>query len=84
MACGVPVVASRVGSVPDVIEDGHTGRLVEPGDPAALAQAIAATLDGGVTTRRLVEEARRRVEGRYSIEHTTEGYQRLFEEVMAA
>jgi glycosyltransferase involved in cell wall biosynthesis len=84
MACGVPVVASRVGSVPDVIEDGHTGRLVEPGDPAALAQAIAATLDGGVTTRRLAEEARRRVESRYSIEHTTEGYQRLFEEVMAA
>lgn len=84
MASGVPVVASRVGSLPELIEDGRTGWLVEPGDPTALAQAIAATLDGGVATRRIVDEARRRVEARYSIEHTTEGYQRLFEEVMAA
>jgi glycosyltransferase involved in cell wall biosynthesis len=84
MACGVPVVASRVGSVPEVVEDGRTGWLVEPGNPVALAQAIAATLDGGVITRRVVDAARRRVEARYSIEHTTEGYQRLFEEVMAA
>jgi len=59
MACGVPVVASRVGSVPEVLEDGRTGWLVEPGDTAALARTIAATLDGGETTRRVVDEARR-------------------------
>jgi glycosyltransferase involved in cell wall biosynthesis len=35
-----PVVATRVGSLPEVVEDGQTGFLVEPGDPAGLAQAV--------------------------------------------
>jgi glycosyltransferase involved in cell wall biosynthesis len=84
MACGVPVVASRVGSVPDVVEDGRTGRLVEPGDEVALARAVAATLDDGVTTASMVDAARERVETRYAIEHTTAGYERLFDEVLSA
>jgi glycosyltransferase involved in cell wall biosynthesis len=84
MACGVPVVASRVGSVPDVVEDGRTGRLIEPGDAVALARAIGATLDDGPGSARMADAARQRVETRYSIERTTEGYERLFDEVMAA
>ncbi|KAA9395246.1 glycosyltransferase family 4 protein [Kocuria coralli] len=39
-AAALPVVASRVGQVPEIIDDGATGVLVEPSDPAALAQAI--------------------------------------------
>jgi glycosyltransferase involved in cell wall biosynthesis len=41
MAHGLAVVASRVGGVPEIVEDGKTGWLVEPGSPAALAEAVA-------------------------------------------
>jgi glycosyltransferase involved in cell wall biosynthesis len=52
LAAGVPVVASRVGQVPEVIRDGVTGLLVEPGDPASLAEAIATLRhDPGLRTR---------------------------------
>lgn len=44
LACGVPVVASRVGGIPDLIRDGSNGWLAEPGDSAALAAALAEVL----------------------------------------
>ena len=43
-AAGLPVVASRVGQVPDIVQDGRTGVLVPPSDPAALARAIDAVV----------------------------------------
>ena len=44
MAVGTPVVATRVGGLAEVVDDGVTGRLVEPGDPAALAEAVREVL----------------------------------------
>lgn len=84
MACGIPVVASRVGSIPEVLVDGETGRLVQPGSAVELARAMAMALDDTRSTRRMTDAARRRVEARYSIERTAERYQRLFDEVMIA
>ena len=46
MAKGRPVVASANGGIVDMVEDGVTGRLVTPEDPAALAEGITSVLDG--------------------------------------
>jgi len=53
MGLGVPVVATAVGGVPDAVRDGVTGLLVPPGDPDALAAAIARVLDDGTLRDRL-------------------------------
>jgi glycosyltransferase involved in cell wall biosynthesis len=52
-ACGVPVVASRVGSIPDLIEDGATGLLCPPSDHAAFAGAVGKLLDDQGLRRRI-------------------------------
>ncbi len=66
MACGTPVVASRVGGIPEVVQDGETGWLVEPGDPAALARALQAALADPARARRMGAAGRRRVEAHFS------------------
>lgn len=65
-ATGVPAVGSRVGGVPETIEDGVTGVLVPPGDPAALASAVGALLDHPERRASLGRAARERVRERFS------------------
>jgi glycogen synthase len=63
MALGTPVVASRVGGLAEVVDDGATGLLVPPDDEAALAAALARVLDRPGLARRLVAAGRRRAAG---------------------
>ncbi|WP_059006050.1 glycosyltransferase [Streptomyces specialis] len=65
MACGVPVVASAVGGQRDTVADPATGRLVPPGDPAALADAVAALLAAPAERAARGAAGRRRVLTRY-------------------
>lgn len=60
-ACGVAVVASRVGSIPDLIEDGVTGRLCPPGDVEAFASAVGALIADPAARTALAHRARERV-----------------------
>jgi glycosyltransferase involved in cell wall biosynthesis len=62
MAVGLPVVASRLSGVPELVRDGETGLLAEPGDAKSLGSALELTLSDRVATGRRVAAARRLVE----------------------
>jgi glycosyltransferase involved in cell wall biosynthesis len=67
MACGCPVVASRVGGNPELVRDGETGLLFEPGDAASLAQALQTLMENDFLRRRLAEDGANFVRERFSI-----------------
>jgi glycosyltransferase involved in cell wall biosynthesis len=70
MACGLPVVASRVGGIVDIVEDGRTGSLLPPRDPASIAEAVAALEDKGRRLQ-LGNAARVRVAENFSMDAMT-------------
>lgn len=67
MATGLPVVATCVGAVPDVVRHGVDGLLVEPHDPPALAAALEALIGSPDLRRRMGAAARERAEQRYDV-----------------
>ena len=81
MATGVPVVATRVGGIPEVAVDG-TAQLVEPGDDAALADAIERLLVDPELARRQAEQARRRVLERFSARAVARATLQLYESLL--
>jgi glycosyltransferase involved in cell wall biosynthesis len=72
MACGLPVVSTRVGGIPEIVAHGETGMLVEPGDPKALAAAILELLRDDGRRRAMGAAGRRRVEQEFSWDRTAE------------
>jgi glycosyltransferase involved in cell wall biosynthesis len=71
MAAGVPVVATRISGIPELIRDGHEGLLVEPRDPAALADALRRVLSDAALAAELAAAARRKVEHSFDVETNT-------------
>jgi glycosyltransferase involved in cell wall biosynthesis len=67
MAAGVPVVATAVGGVPELVSDAETGILVPPRDPAALARALGALAADADLRERMGEAGRRRAEREFSL-----------------
>ena len=83
MAAGTPVVGTRVGGLPTIIEDGNQGRLVEPGDVAALADALAEVLGDPELRERMAERARSRARD-FSWEAVGEQVEAVYHEVGAS
>jgi glycosyltransferase involved in cell wall biosynthesis len=71
MARGVPVVATKVGGVPELVRDGVDGTLVEPEHPEQLAAAMVAMLDAPDLRRRMGEAGRERIRQEFSVEAMT-------------
>jgi glycosyltransferase involved in cell wall biosynthesis len=84
MASEVPVVAARVGAIPEVVEDGATGLIVRPEDPPAFSQAALHLLDRPELRKRMGTAARRRAVALYDVQVCAEQHVRLFEQVRAS
>ncbi|MFQ3650263.1 MAG: glycosyltransferase [Gemmataceae bacterium] len=78
MACGLPIVATRVGGNPEVVTSGETGFLVPPGDPVALAKAIATCWTQSELCAKMSVAARQRVERQFDIRNMVASYERLY------
>ncbi|MFI8834725.1 glycogen synthase [Streptomyces afghaniensis] len=84
MACGTPVVASAVGGIPEVVDDGRTGLLVPAGDgfEAGLAGAMDSVLGDPEAARRMGEAGRERAVGEFGWDAVARRTVRLYEEIL--
>lgn len=84
MAAGLPVVATRVGGVPELVEHGANGLLVERRDPAALARAVAELLADPKRRARMGAAGRERQQREFSLETFISRVESLYEELWRA
>jgi len=82
MAAGVPVVASRVGGLPEIVEDGVTGLLVA-NDAETIAAAIRRLLSDRALAEAMGARARERVASRFSLDHMIDSTLRVYEEAVS-
>lgn len=74
---GLPVVATKAGGIPDIIEDGVNGLLVEPGNPEALANAIARIASDQGLREKIIQNATEKLRN-FEISHTAKLYEKLY------
>ena len=83
MSVGRAVVVSRVGGLPEVVEDGESGLLVPPGEPPALAQAVDRLLADPGLRERLAAAGQQRVAAQFTLEVMAEKMLALYRELLA-
>ena len=81
---GIPVVATNVGGIPEIVRHNETGVLVEPADPAALAQAVECLLTDKEKRRKLAGAAHAWVRGRFMAEDMVAEISKLYQEMHAS
>jgi glycosyltransferase involved in cell wall biosynthesis len=81
-ACGLPVIASRLGSMEDIVVDGETGSLFEPGNPEDLAQKVKKLWDNDEKTRAIGEVARREYEQKYTAKQKYQSLMDIYEKTI--
>jgi glycosyltransferase involved in cell wall biosynthesis len=84
LACEKPVVATRVGSIPETVNEDVNGYLVPAGDASRMADRLAELLNDRALARRLGQAGRRLVVAEWSLDRMVEGYQDLIHEIYCA
>lgn len=84
MAAGRPVVATRVGGTPEVVQDGVCGLIVEPEQPAALAEAVLTLAADALRRAALGARARERVSAEFTVQRMVQRFERIYAELLSA
>ena len=82
MACGVPVVASRVGGLPEVVQHGKTGYLEEVGDIRGMSEAVVKLLTDDSRYKMFSEQAVTWARETFPVERAVQGYEKVYESVV--
>ena len=81
MSFGLPVIATRVGGIPEAVVDGETGYLVPPGDPETLAAALTRVIESADRGASMGSAGRERAAAEFSVERMTDAYRQLYHEL---
>lgn len=81
-AMGKPVIGTRVGGIPEVIQEGETGLVVPPQDSKALAEAILALLKDPDRRRKMGEAAKRWVSQKFGVDEMVRQIEKIYEEIL--
>lgn len=82
MASGIPIVASKIGGIPDAVRDGETGLLVQPEDPSALAEAVIRLLQDQQFRNRMAKEGQQKAQD-FSWQKIAEQTAKLYKDVIS-
>ena len=82
MASGVPVIATNVGGIPELITDGETGFLIPPKDPQAIADAVTYVIENPEKVKTVVENARKLVRENFDYRENARQFVKLYRELL--
>jgi glycosyltransferase involved in cell wall biosynthesis len=82
MSMKLPVIASRVGGIPEVISDGKTGLLVTPRNPDEITDAVLNLLEDSKKRKEMGTRARKIAKNKFSLEHCVRGHEKLYKRLM--
>jgi glycosyltransferase involved in cell wall biosynthesis len=84
MSCGLPILASNVGGIPETVRDGIDGLLCPPGDPASLRKNIMRLIDSAPRREQISISQRQRILKHYPWEHIAARYAEVYRSVLAS
>jgi len=82
MACGTPVIASRAGAVPDIIENDRTGIIIEPKDLEGLKRALVQLIENLELARKMGEQGRERIENCFTWDAICKKLENFYEDIV--